>query len=89
MPPARSRKRADPQKNPVPRRETLAALARNLRAERRRQGLKQEDLASRAKLHRTYVSKLESVANPNPSLGGIDRLAKALKVTLSELLRDG
>lgn len=48
--------------------------------------LSQEELADRAGLHRTYVSDVERGAR-NPSLESIQRLAKALEISVSELFR--
>jgi len=47
-------------------------------------GISQEELADRAGLHRTYISDLERGAR-NPSLESIQRLAKALEVSLPVL----
>lgn len=44
----------------------------------------QEELADRADLHRTYISAVERAVR-NPTLTVIARLAKALKVSMSEL----
>lgn len=44
----------------------------------------QEELADRADLHRTYISAVERAVR-NPTLTVIARIAKALKVSMSEL----
>lgn len=50
------------------------------------QGISQEGLAEVAGFHRTYVSQAErGVANI--SLDNMERLAKALKVDVADLLR--
>lgn len=54
-----------------------------LRAER---GMSQEALALEAGLHRTFVAHVERQAR-NISLDNIERLAIALNVPVSELLR--
>ena len=46
--------------------------------------LKQEELAHRAGIHRTYLSDVERGFR-NPSLVNLDRLAGALGLTLAEL----
>lgn len=47
-------------------------------------GLSQEELASMAGVHRTYLGSIER-AERNPSLKNIAAIAEALGVTLSEL----
>ena len=47
-------------------------------------GLTQEDLAERARLHRTYLSDVER-GGRNLSLVNIERIAAALALPLSEL----
>ena len=61
-------------------------LAYNLRRLRTSAGLSQEELASRAGLHRTYISSVER-AQRNVSLENIFALAKALVAEPTELLR--
>src|SRR4051794_21176104 len=51
---------------------------------RSRLGISQEELAGRAGLHRTYVSDIERGAR-NPSLESIDKLARALKISVATL----
>lgn len=47
-------------------------------------GLSQEELAFRAKVHRTYLGSIER-GERNPALKNIAAIAKALDVSLSEL----
>jgi transcriptional regulator with XRE-family HTH domain len=60
-------------------------LARNLVKLRAERGWSQEDLAYEAGLHRTYVSGIEREVR-NPTIGIVERLAKALKVRPGDLL---
>lgn len=60
-------------------------LARNLRRRREELGWSQEELADQAGLHRTYVWGVERKVR-NPTIGIVERLAKALKITVSALL---
>lgn len=55
-----------------------------VRAWRSQLGISQEELAGRAGLHRTYVSDVERGAR-NVSLASIDKLAKALEISVSAL----
>jgi transcriptional regulator with XRE-family HTH domain len=57
----------------------------NVRIWRGRIGLSQEELAFRAKLHRTYVSGVERGIR-NPTVVILGRLAKALNVEPAVLL---
>ncbi len=57
----------------------------NLRRHRRRVGLSQEELALRASLHRSAISKLER-GGREPRLATIVKVADALSVPLDELL---
>ncbi len=65
-------------------RRRIAANVRRLRMER---GLSQEGMAELADFHRTYVSQLERCVT-NISIDGLERLAMALGVDVTELLED-
>lgn len=60
-------------------------LATNLRKHRESRGLSQEELASRAGLHRTYVGAIER-AERNITLSTLQRIADALAVEPVSLL---
>ena len=49
------------------------------------QGMTQEVLAKQARLTQVHIARLES-GNHDPTLGTLQRLAKALKVTVGELV---
>jgi transcriptional regulator with XRE-family HTH domain len=57
-----------------------------VKAGREALGLTQEELAERAGIHRTYLSDVER-GSRNVSLLNIERLASALELKASELLR--
>ena len=61
-------------------------LGTNLRRLREAKGLSQETFAFEAGIHRTYVSDIERGAR-NPTIVVVEKLATALGVTASELLR--
>ena len=58
----------------------------NVRRIRNEAGLSQEELAFRAKLHRTYISSVER-GGRNVSLENIFAIAEALKVPPGDLLK--
>jgi transcriptional regulator with XRE-family HTH domain len=58
-----------------------------IRRRRREMDLSQEELAERAQLHRTYISSIER-GQRNPSLENIEKLAKALDISISALFAE-
>jgi transcriptional regulator with XRE-family HTH domain len=58
-----------------------------VRVLRLKRGLSQEALAEEAGIHRTYIGGIERGLR-NPALKNINALARALRVTLSELFED-
>ena len=71
---------------PISEKELRTRLAQNLRRHRASQGISQEQLAAIAGLHRTFVSQIERELK-NLSLDSIAKLANALKIDPSELLK--
>jgi len=63
-------------------RERVAIRVKRLRE---RRDMTQEQLAERAGISRTYLARLET-ARQDPTLGTLEKLAKALKVKVTELL---
>src|SRR5271166_4547742 len=63
-------------------------LAASIRSLRLRNGLSQRQLAARMSVPRTYVSKIEN-EKATPTLSSLERLARALEVTVPELLSGG
>ncbi len=64
------------------------SLATSIRALRLRSGLSQRQLAARMSVPRTYVSKIEN-EKATPTLSSLERLARALEVTVPDLLSGG
>lgn len=60
-------------------------FAHNLRLQRTKQEISQEELAHRSGLHRTYVGSVER-GERNISIDNMERLANALSVDLVSLL---
>lgn len=65
--------------------ELKILLGNAIKRKRSALGISQEELAARAGLHRTYVSDVERGAR-NPSLESVDKLARALELSLPRLL---
>lgn len=63
-------------------------LASSIRSLRLRNGLSQRQLATRMAVPRTYVSKIEN-EKATPTLSSLERLARALEVTVPDLLSGG
>ena len=69
-------------------REILVKFGRKVREERTKLGLSQEALASRAGVHRTYIGMIER-AEKNITLENIEKIAKALEISLEKLMNLG
>ncbi|MBA2288023.1 MAG: helix-turn-helix transcriptional regulator [Ktedonobacteraceae bacterium] len=61
-------------------------FGRAVRERRSELKISQEDFAERAGLHRTYISDLER-GKRNVSLENIERLAQALTLSISDLMK--
>jgi transcriptional regulator with XRE-family HTH domain len=65
--------------------DILTILGENVRTERVRQGLSQEELADKASFHRTYIGMIER-AERNITLRNLERLAEALDVSITYII---
>ena len=65
---------------------TLEMFGDKVREERLKQQLSQEELAARAGVHRTYIGMIER-AEKNITLTNIEKIAKALNIDISMLLK--
>jgi len=66
---------------------TLEKFGKKVREERLKQSLSQEELASRAGVHRTYIGMIER-AEKNITLENIEKISSALKISLSNIFKD-
>lgn len=66
--------------------DLVRLLGENVRRERLRLGLTQDELAVEAGITRSYLSDLER-GTRNPTVHALGLLARALKVEASDLLR--
>lgn len=69
----------------MPESSLRAVLAANMRRLRKKYGYSQENLAELCELHRTYIGSVER-RERNISLDSLESIAKALRVSVSELL---
>jgi transcriptional regulator with XRE-family HTH domain len=63
----------------------MKRVAGNVKRIRNERGMTQQALANEPKTHRVYIAMIED-ATRAPSLEMLDRLAKALKVKVGELV---
>jgi transcriptional regulator with XRE-family HTH domain len=63
-------------------------LADNLKRYRAKIGLSQDQLARKAGITYSTLTKLESGVNQNPKVKTLQQLAKALDVTLDDLMKE-
>lgn len=64
----------------------LIKFGEKVREIRKQKGFSQEQLSFEAELHRTYIGMIER-AEKNVTLTNIEKIAKALKVEISELFK--
>jgi len=67
-----------------PKSEVLTTFGKRIQELRKQRGMTQEQLADAASLHRTYIGMIER-AEKNITLINIEKLAKALKVSIRDL----
>lgn len=68
-------------------REILLKFGENVREERLKQNLSQEELASRAGVHRTYIGMIER-AEKNITLENIKKISKALNLQIEYMFKN-
>lgn len=67
--------------------EILIKFGQKVRERRAELGLSQEELASRAGVHRTYIGMIER-AEKNITLENIEKISKALKLNIDDLMKN-
>jgi transcriptional regulator with XRE-family HTH domain len=68
-------------------RDILAKFGSRLRNLRHETGLSQEKFAAKCDLDRTYLGSVER-GERNIAIRNIERIAKALRISISELMKD-
>lgn len=71
----------------VEKEENCIKFGRRIRLLRKAKGFSQESFADHANIHRTYMGGIER-GERNPTLTTICRIAEALEIAPSELLKD-
>lgn len=70
----------------ISKKEILIKFGEKVREIRKEKGLSQEELSFKADLHRTYIGMIER-AEKNITLVNIQKIANALEVSISDLLK--
>lgn len=65
----------------------LLKFGKRLADLRKQRGITQEQLAEAVDLHRTYIGFIEQ-GKRNPSIANVHKIAKQLKVNLSDLFKN-
>lgn len=68
------------------RKEILIKFGERIKEERLKQKLSQEQLASKAGVHRTYIGMIER-AEKNITLETIEKIAKALNLSIFDIFK--
>lgn len=63
-------------------------LKENIKRYRKEKNLSQEELAKKAGITYTTLTKIESGHNDNPTVKTLQQIAQALEVTLDDLMRE-
>jgi transcriptional regulator with XRE-family HTH domain len=61
-------------------------IGKRIKLERERRGLSQQELAGKAAISRGYLARLET-GRHDPTVGVVERLARALRVKVTDLLK--
>ncbi|PJA02089.1 XRE family transcriptional regulator [bacterium (Candidatus Gribaldobacteria) CG_4_10_14_0_2_um_filter_36_18] len=65
----------------------MSNIANNLRKLRKAKGLSQERLARLANVANNTIVKIEAGKNKNPTLNTLKKIAKALEVSVDDLIK--
>ncbi|MBU1137105.1 helix-turn-helix domain-containing protein [Patescibacteria group bacterium] len=64
----------------------LSTIAKNIRNKRKELGLSQDKLSKLADVAYNTIIKVETGENPNPTINTLQKIAKALKVSVDKLI---
>lgn len=65
----------------------MSTIGKNIKRLRQEKGLSQDKLSKLADLSLNTVVKIELDDNPNPTIETVQRIAKALEVSVDDLLK--
>jgi transcriptional regulator with XRE-family HTH domain len=65
----------------------LSTIAKNIRLLRKEKGFSQDRLSKEAEVAYNTIVKIESGENPNPTVDTLERIAKALGVSIEKLFK--
>ena len=65
----------------------LSTIGKKIRQYRKKLGFSQDKLSKLAEVAYNTVVKIESGENPNPTIGTLTKIAKALEVGVDDLLK--
>jgi len=65
----------------------MSSITQNLRKLRKAKGLSQEKLARLADVANNTIVKIEAGKNKNPTLDTLQKIAKALEVSIDDLIK--
>ena len=65
----------------------LSTIAKNIRQQRKKLGFSQDKLSKLAGVAYNTVVKIESGENSNPTIETLQKIAKALNVSVDELIK--
>jgi len=66
----------------------LSTIAKNIRLLRKEKGFSQDRLSKEAEVAYNTIVKIESGENPNPTVNTLERIAKALGVSIEKLFKE-
>jgi transcriptional regulator with XRE-family HTH domain len=66
----------------------LSTIAKNIRRHRKEKGSSQDRLSKEANVAYNTIVKIESGENPNPTVDTLERIAKALGVSIEKLFKE-
>jgi len=64
----------------------LSTIAKNIKQQRKKIGFSQDKLSKLASVAYNTIVKIESGENPNPTIDTLQKIAKALNISVKELL---
>lgn len=65
----------------------LSTIAKNIRKYRKEKNFSQDRLSKEAEVAYNTIVKIESGENPNPTVNTLERIAKALGVSIEKLFK--